>query len=131
MCYDGRVQWLEMNDLEGAAVMARIEAHYTFLGKFLHPTYNAARDLHERHNIYTGETTIGMSEPYTKAAVLLASLYVCYIGAGLLDEIAGLLERSPSKYMRGAGTPRKRNLTASVAAQFPYFWVLYNDPPAE
>jgi hypothetical protein len=129
LSYDALLQCLEINDLADAAVLARIEAHYTFLGKFLHPTYNAARDLHERHNVYAGETTIGMSEPYTKAAVLLASLYVCYIVAGLLDEIAGLLERAPSKYMRDAGTRSMRNLTANVAAQFTYFWFLYNDPP--
>ncbi len=70
-----------------------------------------------------------MSQSYSESAVLLASLYVCYIVAGLLDEVAGLLERAPSKYMRNAGTSSMRNLTGRVAVQFPYFWFLFNDPP--
>jgi hypothetical protein len=129
LSYDALLQCLEINQLTDSAVLARIEAHYTFLGKFLHPTHNAARELHEGNNVFTGETAIGMTQPYAKPAVLLASLYVCYIVAGLLDEVTGLLERAPSKYMRNAGTSGLRRLTAKVPSEFSYFWFLFNDPP--
>src|SRR5579884_4517221 len=76
LSYDALIQSLEINELVDPAAIARIEAHYTFLGKFLHPTHNAARDLHERSNYMTSQTQIGMEYPYSKVAILLASLYV-------------------------------------------------------
>ncbi|MBK3640472.1 hypothetical protein [Streptomyces sp. MBT33] len=129
LSYDGLLECLELNGLIDEAVIARIEAHYTFLGKFLHPTHNAARDLHDRNNWYSNRTGIGIEHPYSKVSVLLASLYVCYLVGGLLDEIAGLIESAPSKYISSAGTEELRLLTGDVPEKFPYFWFLFNDPP--
>ncbi len=56
LSYDALLQCLELNGLVDNDVIARIEAHYTFLGKFLHPTHNAARLLYERSNFYDGGT---------------------------------------------------------------------------
>jgi hypothetical protein len=47
----------------------------------------------------------------------------------LLDEVAGLVEQAPDRYMADPGTADLRALTARVPAQFPYFWFLFNDPP--
>ncbi|HEV2781107.1 MAG TPA: hypothetical protein VGX25_17115 [Actinophytocola sp.] len=47
LSYDGLLTCLELNELVDRAVITRIEAHYTFLGQFLHPTNDAARQLHE------------------------------------------------------------------------------------
>lgn len=129
LSYDGLLECLELNELIDAATIARIEAHYTFLGKFLHPTHNAARDLHEHNNWHINRTKIGKEHPYSKVAVLLASLYVCYLVAGLLDEAASLFEGAPAKYIRDPGTGELRALTGSVPEKFPYFWFLFNDPP--
>jgi hypothetical protein len=129
LSYGALLQCLELNDLVDSATIARIEAHYTFLGKFLHPTHNAARDLHEHSNVHSGKTAIGMDHEYSTVAVLLAALYVCYKVAGLVDEVAGLIENAPSKYVKQAGTDALRGLTARVATDFPYFWFLFNDPP--
>jgi hypothetical protein len=129
LSYDGLLECLELNDIVDAAVISRIEAHYTFLGKFLHPTHNAARDLHDRNNWLSGSTRVGMDYPYSKVAVLLASLYVCYLVAGILDEAAGLIEAAPVKYIGRAGTEELRALTSSVPEKFPYFWFLFNAPP--
>ena len=129
LSYQALLQCLELNDLADSATILRIEAHYTFLGKFLHPTHNAARDLHENSNVHTGKTAIGMVQEYSTVAVLLAALYVCYNVAGLIDEIAGLSENAPPKYVKQAGTDALRGLTERVATDFPYFWFLFNDPP--
>lgn len=129
LSYDALLQCLELNDLVDATVIARIEAHYTFLGKFLHPTHDAARDLHEQSNVHNGKTAIGMQQRYTKVAVLLAALYVCYLVAGLLDEVATLIEGAPSKYIARPGTEKLRQLIPHVATDFPYFWFLFNEPP--
>jgi len=124
-----RLQCLELNGLADDAMQARIEAHYTFLGKFLHPTHNAARELHKNANVHDGQTRIGMGQAYTEAAVLLACLYLCYILAATLEEAAGLFERAPAKYMANPGTTGLRAAMSRVAAEFPYFWFLSNDPP--
>lgn len=129
LSYDALLQCLELNGLVNAAVVARIEAHYTFLGKFLHPTRDAARDLHHRGVVWSGRPAIGMRQEYSKAAVLLASLYVCYVISGLLNEAVGLIESAPSKYMKDAAADSLRDITARAATEFPYFWLLFNDPP--
>lgn len=129
LSYDSLLQCLELNDFADDAVQARIEAHYTFLGKFLHPTHNAARDLHNNSNVYDGQARIGMGQAYADTAVLLACIYVCYILAATLDEVTDLFERAPAKYMNDPGTTDLRAATARVPAAFPYFWFLFNDPP--
>jgi hypothetical protein len=129
LSYDALLQGLDLNDLADSAAVARIEAHYTFLGRFLHPTHNAARDLHGQFNVHDGKTRIGMGQPCAETAVLLAYLYVCYILAATLDEVAGLFERAPTKYMADPGTAELRASTTRVPADFPYFWFLFNDPP--
>lgn len=129
LSYDALLQCLELNELADSVVTARIEAHYTFLGKFLHPTNQAARDLHDRANVFNGGTAIGMESDYSKVAVLLASLYVCSLVAGLLQEVANMIETAPPKYIEDAATDVLRNTTARVAVDFPYFWFLFNDPP--
>jgi hypothetical protein len=129
LSYDAMLQCLALNDLVDERVVRRIEAHYTFLGKFLHPTHEAARQLHEQNNIHYGGTEIGMRQPYSRAADLLASLYVAYILAGLLLEAARLIEGAPSRYISNAGTAELRALAESVDRRFPYFWFLFNDPP--
>jgi hypothetical protein len=55
----------------------------------------AARDLHERSNWHGHSTGIGIHQSYERQAKLLASLYLCHLVAGLLDEIAGLIEKAP------------------------------------
>lgn len=129
LAYDALLQCLELNELVDPAAISRIEAHYTFLGKFLHPTHGAARELRERSNIHYGGTAVGIGQDYSQLSVLLSSLYVCYALAGLFDEAVELLEGAPSKYIADAGTGDLRGLTDSAPRNFPYFWFLFNDPP--
>jgi hypothetical protein len=129
LSYDGLLEVLELNGITDESVAARIEAHYTFLGKFLHPTHDAARDLHDNSNIHHGDTGVGMRQPYARSAVLLASLYLCYLTAGFMDEAAGLIEGAPAKYISQSGTDELRALTQSVPQKFPYFWFMFNEPP--
>lgn len=129
LSYDALIQSLRINDIVDAPCVARIEAHYTFLGKFLHPTHAAARNLHDRNNFHSDRTTIGMDQPYSKVSELLASLYVCYVVAGLLEEAANLIETAPAKYVKEAGTATLRSIIERVPVDFPYFWFLFNDPP--
>lgn len=129
LSYDALLQCLELNEIADDNVIARIEAHYTFLGKFLHPTHNAARLLHEKANYYTGRPAIGMDQEYTKDSILLSALYVAYLLAGILDEVASFFESAPPKYVTDAGTTDLRELTSSVRASFSYFWFLFNGAP--
>lgn len=129
LSYDALLQCLELNDLASPAVMHRIEAHYTFLGGFLHPTNGAARDLHERNNSYNGESGVGIGQSYTARAKLLAALYVCFSMAGLIEEAAALTDRAPRKYYADSGTSDLWSVIRSVPSDFPYFWFLFNDAP--
>lgn len=129
LSYDALLQCLAINDLVDQSVIARIEAHYTFLGTFLHPTRDAVRNLQENSNFYSTSTGIGTEHPYTKVAILLSSLYVCYLLAGLFDEVAALLDRAPAKYIADAGTTDIRPMIEQVPREFSYFWFLFNRPP--
>ncbi|WP_156893738.1 hypothetical protein [Actinokineospora enzanensis] len=127
--YDALVMCLELNGLIDEAVRHRLEAHYTFLGTFLHPTNNAVRDLHERSNWHSGTPMIGMEYDYTQTSRLLAYSYVCYLLAGILDELATLFESSPKKYIADPATAALRAATSAVPATVPYFWFLFNEAP--
>lgn len=129
LSYDALMQCLELNDIADKAVQTRIEAHYTFLGKYLHPTHDAARDLHQRNNVHRRQTILGFDQPYEKTAILLASLYVCSLLTGILEEIAGLLENAPPRYISDAGTTELRNLTDQTQQSFNYFWFIFNEAP--
>jgi hypothetical protein len=129
LSYDGLCVCLELNEILDDDGSARLDAHYTFLGKFLHPTHNAARTLHIRDNYFNNETAIGMSQEYASEAILLAALYVAYLLAGIFDEIGGMVEGAPNRYIECAATDELRALTEAVPHRFPYFWFLFNRPP--
>jgi hypothetical protein len=129
LSYDALLQCLELNEIASQQEIKRIEAHYTFLGKFLHPTHGAARDLHERSNWHGSRPGIGIAQPYSRTAVLLASLYVCYCVAHTLGEIAALLDRAPARYYENSATTDLWMRINDVPVSFPYFWFLFNDPP--
>ena len=127
--YDALVMCLELNDLIDEASRRRLEAHYTFLGTFLHPTNDAMRNLHEHSNWHSGAPAIGMEYNYTQTARLLACSYVCYLAASILDELAALFESAPKKYVANPGTANLRALTGAVPKAVPYFWFLFNEAP--
>ena len=129
LSYDALIQCLSLNEIVDTAAEARIEAHYTFLGQFLHPTHDAARSLRVRSSVHDGKPAVGMNAPYGKTAKLLASLYVAYLLAGIFDEVASLLDNAPSKYVKTAGTTELHAAAAQVASSFPYFWFIFNKPP--
>lgn len=126
LSYDALLECLSLNDLADAAELKRIEAHYTFLGRFVHPTHNAARDLHVSANVHSGGTGVGIPQPYAPAARLLASTYVGFLLAGFAEELCVSLESAPTKYVSDPGTTELRNaLQAAQAVR--YFWFLRND----
>ena len=129
LSYDALLECLHLNNLIDEAAQARIEAHYTFLGKYLHPTNDAMRDLHDRPNVHDGKPSIGMNGNYSGTSRLLASLYVCYLVAGVLHELCFLFEAAKPMYIREAGTQELRKFVESVPRSFPYFWLIFNEAP--
>jgi hypothetical protein len=129
LSYGALMKCLELNDIADEATQTRIDAHYTFLGKYLHPTHDAARELHQRNNVHKRQTVLGFDQPYEKTAILLASLYVCFLLTGILEEIAGLLENAPPRYISDADTTELRSLTDQTQQSFHYFWFIFNEAP--
>jgi hypothetical protein len=110
LSYQALLECLSLNGIAGEDVQLRIDAHYTFLGTFLHPTHEAASRLHDRGFRRGGMTQTGRGGRYTVTAHLLALLYVAKLLAGLLSEICGLLEAAPSKFVTESGTAERRRL---------------------
>ncbi|WP_405970896.1 hypothetical protein OG496_12390 [Streptomyces sp. NBC_00988] len=130
LSYGALLECLELNGLADAGDITRIEAHYTFLGKFLHPTHDAVRELHENSNVHHGGTGVGLSQVYSRESKLLTAVYVCFMVHGLLNEAQGVLEAAPVKYVTKAGTEDLRAITNVVESQIPYFWFIFNGPTA-
>lgn len=128
LSYSALLVCLELNDILDAESMKRVEAHYTFLGRFIHPTHEAARNLHLRANTYMGRPAVGMDGQYSPAARLLLASYVAHLLATALDEIAGLVESAPPKYIADAETESIRAATRAVDSTVGYFWFLFNEP---
>ncbi|TWE29781.1 hypothetical protein [Prauserella muralis] len=129
LSYDSLLTCLELNDIADKACVKRIEAHYTFLGQFLHPTHNAARSLCEPSNIYDGQPNVGMRYPYARNAVLLAHLYAAFLMAGIIQELALLFENAPKKYISKPATAMLRHVAEVPEREFNYFWFLFNKAP--
>ncbi|MBR7825767.1 hypothetical protein KDK95_05565 [Actinospica sp. MGRD01-02] len=129
LSYDALLQNLKLNGVVTSGDIARIEAHYTFLGKTLHPTHHAAQDLHEVSNVHATRPAVGDDQTYAPEARLLTALYVCYIVHGLFEEVARLLEEAPETYVKDPGTATLRKEMAHLSAVFPYFWFVFNEPP--
>ena len=128
LSYDALLACLRLNDLLDEAAELRVEAHYTFLGRFIHPTHGAARDLQEHSNWFSGGTGVGTGSPYTSAARLLAATYVCHLLSGTLEEVCGLLDRAPARYVADARTGALHAAIAEAMTSTPYLWFLFNDP---
>lgn len=129
LSYDALVMCLELNDLLDEAGRRRLEAHYTFLGTFLHPTHDAMRNLHDRSNWHTHKTMVGMEYSYTQTARLLANTYVCHLVAGILDEFATFFEAASEEYVKDPSTADLRAMTNEVRQSVSYFWFLFNEAP--
>lgn len=129
LSYDALLQNLKLNGVVTPADIARIEAHYTFLGRTLHPTHHAAQDLHQMGNVHASRPAVGDGQTYAPEARLLAALYVCYIVHGLFEEVASLLENAPETYIKDPGTATLRKEMTHLSARFPYFWFVFNEPP--
>jgi hypothetical protein len=129
LSYDALLECLALNGLATDAQQARIDAHYTFLGKFIHPTHEAARELHDHSNVHDGRPRIGMQVSYSRASVLLANIYVIHLVADILDEIAYLFENAPKRYISKPGTEAIRQTAREVRSRFDYFWLIYNEAP--
>lgn len=126
LSYAAMRECLVLNDLADRGMVKRLEAHYTFLGRFVHPTHASARELHRDPNAYADRTYPGMPSGYTPAARLLALLYANFLLAHLLEEFCLLLENSSPKYVGQAGTQELWNAVRE-ALSIRYFWFLENE----
>ncbi|MGW4421952.1 hypothetical protein [Streptosporangium sp. NPDC004631] len=129
LSYDSLIQSLELNGILDKAASLRVDAHYTFLGQFLHPTHNAARNLRANSNIYHGGTTVGARQPYSDEAILLASLYLAHTVASFMREATNLLDAATDKYFSDTATGALATAAERTMKQFAYFWFIDNDPP--
>lgn len=129
LSYDALLVCLGINDLASAEEIKRIDAHYTFLGQFLHPTNRAARQLHLNSNNHIGGFRIGIAQNYDSTARLLAALYALHLTAMVVGEISDMLEGAPSRYLADPGTSEVRKLLQAVTGRFDYFWFVFNDAP--
>ncbi|MGH1524500.1 hypothetical protein ACRAWC_10840 [Leifsonia sp. L25] len=129
LSYDALLICLSLNQLASVEEVKRIEAHYTFLGQFLHPTNRASRQLHENSNNYMGGFHVGLPQPYDAVARLLAALYAVHLTAMVANEIADMLDAAPRRYLAESGTSPIRALLDEVGQRFNYFWFVYNDAP--
>ncbi|ROO61533.1 hypothetical protein EDC02_3472 [Micromonospora sp. Llam0] len=129
LSYSALIDCLTLNGILDKESEARLEAHYTFLGKYLHPTHGAARQLHEQNNQYFFHTGVGLSQSYSELATLLAATYVAYCLTGVIEEAVKLLDNAPKRYIANPGTSTLHNLIEATPIGFSYFWFVFNDAP--
>lgn len=129
LSYSALLDCLELNGILDERSEKRVQAHFTLLGQFLHPTHNAVRELHERSNTYEGKPEIGMGGRYSKIAKLLASVYCCYLVSGMLEELMSFFENAPVQFMADPATGQVRTVTDRVPNKIPYFWFIFNEAP--
>ena len=127
LSYAALLDSLELNELMDVKERARVEAHYTFLGKFVHLTNGAERNLCDESNVHYGGTGIGLKQPYSRVAVLLAHAYLVFLVAGFLEEIISLIDRAPSEHIQQPQTERLSGFVEYSYQSIRYFWFIYNE----
>ena len=129
LSYDALLFCLDINELVTKVEKTRIEAHYTFLGTFLHPTDGAARSLQVSANSHNGRPAIGGEHSYTDTAKLLAALYVAKLVTGMLNEIAGLFESASVEHVANPATANLRSVVTDISKSVNYFWFIDDQAP--
>jgi hypothetical protein len=129
LSYSALMQCLELNELFTDAELKRLDAHYTFLGTFLHPTHDAARGLHDRGGSWGELMMSGKDQTYTSESVLLATIYVAYLVSSLIDELSGLFDSASTEFITDASTADVKASSQIVRDEFGYFWFIENDVP--
>lgn len=126
LSYSALVECLLLNGLADEDMVKRLEAHYTFLGRFVHPTHEAARELHHEANAYSGRPFPGLASGYAATSRLLSLVYANFLLAHALEEFCLLLDAAPPKYVADAGTDDIRRVLREVW-ETRYFWFLENE----
>jgi hypothetical protein len=129
LSYQSLKECLAINGLMDESMSRRVEAHYTFLGNFVHPTNHAARDLHERSNHHLGGTSLGLSNGYTDESVLLGYLYLLNFAQSLLEELVALLKSAPKRNIEEFSPMSLELEISSQREKFKYFWFLAPEAP--
>lgn len=128
LSYDSLLYGLQINDIIDKSVQLRIQAHYTFLGKFLHPTTNPSRVLREMHNNYSNKTVVGSEEPYRRSSVLLSYIYLIKLTAGFLQELTEALDNIKAEYWPKGSSSNVKKLLKELDDRYSYFWFIFNGP---
>lgn len=128
LSYDSLKRSLHLNGLLDRAALLRLEAHYTFLGQYLHPTKGAMRRLRNDDNWYDGRPQIGMDRSYRQSAELLASAYVLQLAISFIEEIVNYFDAQPKRDVVFSGTTHLHELLDDAKSSTSYFWFLTNEP---
>lgn len=130
LSYQALLDCLCINDIADEAILPRIKAHYTYLGRFLHPTHEAFRTLRTKNNWHSGmRTMIGTEYPYEQSATLLAYCYTIHNAIGFLEELAEVLDNAPAENFKDSGSEDIHKVIAAMKQRYPYFWYIFNDAP--
>ena len=121
---------LNVNNLVNPRQEDRIQAHYTFLGSFVHPTNRVARDLHERSNVHSGKTGVGLEQPYSDVSILLGYLYLLHLVSSIVKELVLLYKNAPAKYVAGFDSSQLDSICQRIESDFGYFWFIDDGAPA-
>lgn len=130
LSYSSIKDCLLMNNLSSKRTEQMIDAHYTFLGHFIHPSNRVSRSLHLRSNVHEGNTGIGLSNSYSRESILLAYLYLLNLAQGLIEECVYVLDAAPKKNIESFDSGLCKELLREQRDQFSYFWFLSHQAPA-
>lgn len=129
LSYKSLKESLELNNLIDPDMSKRLEAHYTFLGNFVHPTNNAARNLHEKSNNRNGGTSIGLPNGYSSEAILLGYLYVLNLAHSHIETLVRVIKTAPARYITEFSSTEIDEMIEIQRLRFEYFWFLSSKAP--
>lgn len=128
LSYDAVMESLRINEIIDRQAVLRINAHYTFLGTFVHPTSDSFRDLHDSSNQHSFRTEIGFNAPYAKTAHLMGYIYTLFNAIGIIEEATAKLKAASSEYIIDSGTTELNTVITRIKEKYTYFWYIFNSP---
>lgn len=127
MSFEAILYNLQLNRLLTKQSKLRVEAHYLFLGKFIHPNNGMIGMLKTDNSDYTHKPLSDFLEPNFNLS-LLGMLYSGYILSNLIDTILYVLTNAPKLYIKKVNDEQIRNLLDKFYKDYDYFWFIHNKP---
>lgn len=128
LSYGAILYSLRINNFSSLSIQPRIEAHYNFLSKFVHPNNAAKMHLRATNRVISRPEDLELLSQENKTLQLLINLYAVSIAIGYLRTLIRVIEEAPKLHFKQADFTALKARLDELEGKYDFFWFIYNSP---